>query len=68
MHSCKVLSIVERITYVCMDMAPANNKSDALWLRDDKGGGTSRKQRNSGIEPSTGRFAQEAVMKQMHGT
>lgn len=51
-----------------MDMAPANNKSDALWLRDDKGGGTSRKQRNSGIEPSTGRFAQEAVMKQMHGT
>lgn len=66
MHSCKVLSIVERITYVCMDMAPANNKSDALWLRQETEGRISGRRENFGIEPGR-RFTGENMIRQMLG-
>ena len=34
-----------------MNVAPVNNKSDGLWLRQEIGGGTSRWRENSGIQP-----------------
>ena len=58
---------VERISYVCVDVAPVNNKSDGLWLRQEIGGGTSGRRENSGIEPGR-RFTQEDVRRQTHGT
>ena len=48
---------IERIPYVCMDVAPVNNKSDGLWSWQEIGGGTSRKRKDSGIESDMGRFA-----------
>ena len=36
---------VERISYVCMDVAPVSNKYDRLWLRQKIGGGISRSQK-----------------------
>jgi hypothetical protein len=42
---------IERISYVCMDVAPVNSKSDGLWLRREIEGGPSRGRKNSGIEP-----------------
>ena len=47
-------------------MVHVNNKSDGLWLRQEIGGGTSGKRKNSGIEPD-GRFTWEN-MKQTYGT
>ena len=38
-----------------MDVTPINNKSDGLWLRQEIGGGTSGRRKDSGIEPG-GRF------------
>jgi hypothetical protein len=55
---------VERLPYVCMNVAPVNNKYDGLWLRQETGGGTSRRRKNSGIEPG-GTFTQEDVMRHM---
>jgi hypothetical protein len=49
---------VERIACVCVEVAPANHKSDGLWLRQKIGGGTSRRRENSGIAPGR-RFSQE---------
>jgi hypothetical protein len=37
--------VVERISYVCMDVAPVNNKSDSLWFRQEIGGRTLKKQK-----------------------
>jgi hypothetical protein len=36
---------VERISCVCMDVAPVDNKSDSLWLRQEMGCGISWRQK-----------------------
>lgn len=36
---------VERISYVCVDVASVNNKSDGLWHRHEIRGGASGRQR-----------------------
>lgn len=40
-----IQSTVERISYVCVDVAPVNNKSDGQWPRHEIRGGTSGRQR-----------------------
>ena len=35
------------------------NKTHGLWLRQEIEGGTSRRRKNSGIEPGTGRSVQK---------
>jgi hypothetical protein len=32
-------------------MAPVNNRTEGLWLKQEIGGGTSRRRKNSGIVP-----------------
>jgi hypothetical protein len=59
---------VEGLSNVCMDVAPVNNKSDSLWLRQEIGGGTSRKQKGVWDRARHGRFIREDIMNQMHGT
>jgi hypothetical protein len=56
---------VERIAYVCMDVAPVNNKSDGLCLRQEIECGTPGRRENSGIE-SGRRFAGEEVRGWIH--
>jgi hypothetical protein len=34
-----LLTVVERVSYVCMDVAPVNIKTDGPWLRQIIGGG-----------------------------
>jgi hypothetical protein len=44
---------VEKISSVCMDVVPVNNKSDGLWYRHEVRGGWDiwEAEENSGIEP-----------------
>lgn len=56
-------SVIERLSYVCMEVAPDNNKSDGLWLRQKMGGGTSRRRTNSGIKPGVGVGEEERPRK-----
>jgi hypothetical protein len=44
-----------------------HNKSHGLWLRQEIGGGTSRRRENSGIEPGR-RITWEDVTRQIQGT
>ena len=36
---------IERISYLCINVAPVNNKSNGLWLRQEIGGETSGRER-----------------------
>jgi hypothetical protein len=58
----------ERISYVCMDVAPVKNKTDGLWLRKKIGGRSSRRQKEFWESTRHGRFAQEVVMRWTLGT
>jgi hypothetical protein len=58
---------VERISCVCMDLTPVDNKS-GLQLRQEIRGGTSGRQKGFWDRARHGRFAQEDVMGQMLGT
>jgi len=51
-----------------MDDAPVNHKSDGLWLRQEIGGGTSRRQKGSWDRAKHGRFSWEDMTRWMHGT
>ena len=50
-----------------MHVTPVNNKYNGLWLRQEIGGGTSRRRKNFRIKPS-GIFGSEDVMRWAHGT
>lgn len=48
-----------------MHVAPLN-RTDGLWLRQELGGGTSRRKENSETEPDTVRLAQEDMRRRTH--
>lgn len=52
------------ISYVCMDVALVNSKSDNLWLRQERGGETSGRQKEYWDRGRNRRFAQEDVTRQ----
>jgi len=59
-------SFIERKLYVYINVAPVNNKSDGLWLRQDIEGGTSGKQKEFHDKARSRRFAQEDLTRQTH--
>jgi hypothetical protein len=54
---------VERISCVCMNMAPVNNKSDGLWLKQEMRGGTSERQKEFWESAQHKRFAWNYIMR-----
>ena len=51
-----------------MNVAPVNNKSDGLWLRQEIGGETSGKHEGFWEKVRHRRFTQEVVTRGTHGT
>jgi hypothetical protein len=63
-----LLASAERISYVCRDVVPSNNKSDGLWLRAEIGAGISRRQKGFGDRAKHGRFVQGRCDERDYGT
>lgn len=59
---------VEKISRLCMDVAPANNKFNGLQLRQEIGGGTLCRQRGFWDTARHGRLAWEDLRRQTLGS
>ena len=57
------MQATERISCVCMDVAPVNNKSDGLWLKQEMRGGTSERQKEFWESAQHKRFAWNYIMR-----
>lgn len=62
-----IKAAVEGTSYICMDIVPGNSQSDGLWLRQEIGRETSRRERKFWDRAKCGRFSREVVMRGTHG-
>ena len=58
---------VEKMSCVCMNVAPVNNKTDGLCLSKELEGGTSYRQKGFWDRAKLGTLAQEHGRGQKHG-